>query len=315
ELRNGDRQALVQASFEIDRTGPSHHVADAIREHCVSQESRGARSVADRIAGFFGGFAQHLGAEVFLRVLERHFLGDRDAVVADERRTPFLLDQHRFRFRTEGDPDGIGECRRALQDALPRGRVKQHSPICHSEFLAAKVSIDPSSTLCPPWFASMRSIRSMNDSQFGDGSRQRTADTGRIVLTVAVLPQPFRRTRPAEGHGYWPEPRPPPLRRPGREGATDAYGDDRYRHPLEQDTDPGSKSLQLTVAGTSPLGKPDQYVPAGQRLCAEPDRPTQVLVGIDREHAQQPARGAPNGPPVHLAGPASPTGPAPEKRR
>jgi hypothetical protein len=59
------------------------------------REDRGrTRAVTDGVAGLLGGLAQHLCAEVLLRVLEVEFLGDRHAIVADDRRAPFLLYQH-----------------------------------------------------------------------------------------------------------------------------------------------------------------------------------------------------------------------------
>jgi len=55
-----------------------------------------ARTVSDYVTGLFSGLAQHLRTEILLGVLELHFLGDRHAVVADDRCFPLLLNQHRL---------------------------------------------------------------------------------------------------------------------------------------------------------------------------------------------------------------------------
>ena len=70
--------------------------------------------------GLLGRLAQHPGAEIFLRILEVEFLGDGHAVVADDRRSPFLLDQDRLRTRPERDAHGIGKLGRAAKDLLAR---------------------------------------------------------------------------------------------------------------------------------------------------------------------------------------------------
>ena len=124
-------QRAVEAALEIDRARPGHDVAHAVGEDRVRQDGRGARAVADHVAGLLGGLAQHLRAEILLRILEVEFLGDGHAVVADDRRAPFLLDQHRFRLRAERDAHRIRQLRRAAQDLLARGRAKQDLLVCH----------------------------------------------------------------------------------------------------------------------------------------------------------------------------------------
>ena len=62
---------------------------------------------------------------------ELEFLGDGHAVVADERRAPFLLDQHRLRFRSERDANGVGELGRAAQDLFARRGAEQDLLVGH----------------------------------------------------------------------------------------------------------------------------------------------------------------------------------------
>ena len=84
------------------------------------------------LAGLLRRLAQHLRAEVLLRVLEAELLGDRDAVVADDRRAPALLDQHRLRLRPERDrarrpPSSVAPCR-IFSRAAERN---MHLLVCH----------------------------------------------------------------------------------------------------------------------------------------------------------------------------------------
>ena len=90
--------AAVEAALEVDRAGAGDDVAHAVGEDRVRQDRRRAGAVADHVAGLLRRLAQHLRAEVLLGVLEIELLGDGHAVVADDRRAPFLLDQHRLRL-------------------------------------------------------------------------------------------------------------------------------------------------------------------------------------------------------------------------
>jgi hypothetical protein len=108
----------IQASFQINGTGASHHVADAIGKNRMGQHGRGAGAVAHSIASALRCLPQHPGAEILLRVLQIEFLGDRHAVVADDRRSPALLDQHRLGFRSKRDAYRVAEHGRASQDLL-----------------------------------------------------------------------------------------------------------------------------------------------------------------------------------------------------
>ena len=112
------REPAVEAALQVDRARPGGDVAQPFGEDRVREERRGAGAVADRVAGPLGRLAQHARAEVLLGILELDLLGDRDAVVADDRAAPLLLDQDALRLGTEGDPNGVGERRGAAQDLL-----------------------------------------------------------------------------------------------------------------------------------------------------------------------------------------------------
>jgi len=65
-----------------------------------------------------------LYTEVLFCVRQVGLLGDRDAVVAYERRTPALLDEDGLGFRAERYPHGIGKLRRAMEEFLARNRTE-----------------------------------------------------------------------------------------------------------------------------------------------------------------------------------------------
>ena len=94
-----DARRPVQPALQIDGTGARHDVAHAVGEDRVGKDGRSAGAVADHVAGSLRGLPKHLGAEILLGVLEIEFLGDGDAVIADDRRAPSLFDQDRFRLR------------------------------------------------------------------------------------------------------------------------------------------------------------------------------------------------------------------------
>src|ERR1039458_941628 len=85
-----DRHACgaVQSALEIYRAGASDDVANAVGENRMRKDGGGAGAVADDIPIPSRSVAKHLGAEVLLGVLEIEFLGDGDAVVANDRRAP-----------------------------------------------------------------------------------------------------------------------------------------------------------------------------------------------------------------------------------
>ena len=101
----------------------------------MREDGRGAGAVTDDVAGSLRRLTKNLGAEVLFGVLEIDFLGDGDAVIADDRRPPALLDQDRFRLRAERDPHGVGEQRGAPQDLFAGGGMKQDLLVGHSLLL------------------------------------------------------------------------------------------------------------------------------------------------------------------------------------
>jgi hypothetical protein len=124
-------QAPIQSALQVDGARTGCDVAHAVGEDGLRQHGGGAGAVAHGVAGPLRCLAQHLRTEVLLRILEFHLLGDRNAIVADDRRAPFLLDQHRLGLRPERETHGVRELRGAAQHLLARGGAEQDLLHCH----------------------------------------------------------------------------------------------------------------------------------------------------------------------------------------
>ena len=67
-------------------------VLQALGDDDVGEQRGGGGAVTRDVVGLDGGLANELGAHVLDRILELDFLGDRDAVVGDERSAEGLLE-------------------------------------------------------------------------------------------------------------------------------------------------------------------------------------------------------------------------------
>ena len=121
---DGRLGASVEAALDVYGAGAGDHIAHAIGKYRMCQDGRRAGAIADRLAGLLGGLPQHLRAEILLGILEVELLGDGHAVIADDRHTPFLLDQHGLGFWPQRHPDCIGKLGRAAENFFARGRAK-----------------------------------------------------------------------------------------------------------------------------------------------------------------------------------------------
>jgi hypothetical protein len=102
-------RAPVEPALQIDRTGASHDLADAVGKDRVCENGRGTGAITDQIARLLGGLPQHLRTEVFLRVLDVEFLGNCDAVIANDRCSARFLNEDGFGFWPQRDPDRISQ--------------------------------------------------------------------------------------------------------------------------------------------------------------------------------------------------------------
>src|SRR6185312_6276479 len=81
-------------------------------------------------------------SEVFLGVLEIELLGDGHAVIADERGTPLLFDQHGFRPWAECHADSVGKLACAAQDLVARLGAEKHLLVGHARISRAKLQTE-----------------------------------------------------------------------------------------------------------------------------------------------------------------------------
>ncbi len=96
---DGTLGGTLQSALDIDCACPSHDIPKAVCEDRMRENGRGAGAIADNVACPLGSLPQHPRAEILLRVLQIEFLGNGDAVIADDRRSPFSFDEDRFGSR------------------------------------------------------------------------------------------------------------------------------------------------------------------------------------------------------------------------
>ncbi len=110
---------------------PAAMFLHAVGEDGGGEQRRCRGAVADILAGALRRLAHYLHAEVLFRIFQLEFLGDRHAVVAHDRPPPFLLDEDAFRFRSQRDAHGVGECETAMQNLLPGFRSDEQLLASH----------------------------------------------------------------------------------------------------------------------------------------------------------------------------------------
>src|SRR5690606_6277538 len=117
ELLDQGRYGLVDAALEVGRVHAGGDVLHALLDHGLGEHRGGRGAVAGNVAGLRGDLLDHLGAHVLELVGELDLLGDRHAVLGDERRAEAALDDDVAALRTEGDLHGTGKRVHALDDA------------------------------------------------------------------------------------------------------------------------------------------------------------------------------------------------------
>jgi hypothetical protein len=139
-------EGLFEHGLHLDRVGdeigreipavelhPLHHLDGRLRAfRFLDRDGALGADLFDRVRHELAdGRIEHLGAEVLLGILQVHFLRDRDAVVADDRLAPLLLDQHAFRPGAERHADGVRERGGAAQHLLARRRPEDQLLVRH----------------------------------------------------------------------------------------------------------------------------------------------------------------------------------------
>ena len=119
-LRDGFQRAcrgfgsLGDAFTEQHGIRARRYVFKTFADDCLRKYRRGGGSVAGYVVGLDGNFLDELCAHILEGVFEFDLFCDRDAVVGDERRTVFSLEDYVPSFRSEREFDGIRQCVYAL---------------------------------------------------------------------------------------------------------------------------------------------------------------------------------------------------------
>ena len=104
----------------------------------LRQQGSGGGAVAGDIVGLGSDFADELRAHVLERILKLDVLGDRHAVIGDQRRAELLAQNNVAALRAQGDLYGIGELVDAGQQGLA-GLFAINNLLCHKNcFLSIK---------------------------------------------------------------------------------------------------------------------------------------------------------------------------------
>ena len=99
----------VDTALEVHRVGAGRDRAQPVPHHRLGQDRRRRGAVAGDVVGLGGDLLGELGAEVLVRVLQLHLLGDGHAVVGDGGGAPFLIDDDVAAARAERHLHGVGE--------------------------------------------------------------------------------------------------------------------------------------------------------------------------------------------------------------
>ena len=115
-----------------DHGGSSRrYVFHALPNQSLGQQGCGSGAVACRIVGFDRNLFYQLRAHVFKRILQLDFLGDGNAVVGDQRRAEFLVQNHIAALGAQRDLDRIGKLIDADLERLS-GVFAVNDLFCHS---------------------------------------------------------------------------------------------------------------------------------------------------------------------------------------
>ena len=82
---------FLDSTIDGVRVGAGCDIFEAFPVDRLSEYRCGGRAVAGHAAGLGGSFLDHLGAEIFVLVVQVNFVGDGHAVFGDTGRAPALI--------------------------------------------------------------------------------------------------------------------------------------------------------------------------------------------------------------------------------
>src|SRR5690606_11105755 len=103
------RHGLVDAALEIHRVHAGSHVFHSFLHDGLGQHGGGGGAVARHVGGLGRDLLDDLRAHVLELVFQLDFLGDRHAVLRDDRRAEAALDEHVAALGAQGYLHGFGQ--------------------------------------------------------------------------------------------------------------------------------------------------------------------------------------------------------------
>ena len=128
---DGGVDCLLHTLAHDHRVCAGGDVLQALADDGLRQQGRGGRAVAGDVVGLSRDLADELRAHVLKRILQLHVLGDRDAVVRDERSTVLLAEHDVAALRAERDLHGVCKLVNAALQFLA-GVFAEFNHFCHS---------------------------------------------------------------------------------------------------------------------------------------------------------------------------------------
>ncbi len=109
DVANGSLNRQIDAALEIHRIHAGRNSFCTLTHNGLSEDGRRRRAVTGNVVRLGRHFLHHLGAHVLELIFQLNFLGDGDTVLRDARCAEGLVDHHVASFRTQSDPDGVGQ--------------------------------------------------------------------------------------------------------------------------------------------------------------------------------------------------------------
>ena len=109
ECIDGGGDCLLDTTLDGDRACPGGDMLESAAEDGLGQDGCRSGTVTGGVAGVARHFAHHLGAHVFVRILEIDLLGHGDTVLGDCGGAELLVENDVAAFGAEGCGHGLGK--------------------------------------------------------------------------------------------------------------------------------------------------------------------------------------------------------------
>ena len=117
-MRHGGVHSLLHTTLDVNGAGTGGHAAETFAVDSLSKHGRGGGTVTGHVAGLAGGFANHLGAHVFVRALELDLFGHGYTIFGGGGGAEFLVNEDVTTFGAERHLHGLGQFFHTPKDVL-----------------------------------------------------------------------------------------------------------------------------------------------------------------------------------------------------